>query len=109
MEWSSGKGGENAGKLEHAISIYGRKANPINSVLDSIPTYIMSLIPMPYEVKEQLVGLRRAFLWEGNREEHKFHLVKWDKVILPKEQRGLGIRDLRKHNNNIKGRNYVTR
>lgn len=40
MKCSDGKGGEDAGKLEHAISIYGRKANPINSVLDSVPTYV---------------------------------------------------------------------
>ena len=58
MEWGSGKDEEDAGKLEHAISIYGRKDNPINRVLDSVlPT---SLIPVSYEVKEQLVGLRRA-------------------------------------------------
>lgn len=40
MEWGSGKDEEDAGKLEHAISIYGRKDNPINRVLDSVPTYV---------------------------------------------------------------------
>ncbi|KAG5600387.1 hypothetical protein H5410_031757 [Solanum commersonii] len=52
------------------LSMDGRLAL-INGVLDSIPTYIMSLVPMPC------------------------------KVLLPKEQRGLTVRDLSKHNNSL--------
>lgn len=39
----------------------------ITSVLDSIPTYYMSLLPIPCPVLKQLDGLRRLFLWQGNR------------------------------------------
>ncbi|CAN4113714.1 unnamed protein product [Withania somnifera] len=43
----------------------------------------------------------RSFLWQGNSEEYKFHQVKWRKVLLPKEQVGLGIRNLSKHNKSL--------
>ena len=37
-------------------------------------------------------------LWEGNSNVHKFHLVKWDEVILPKRLGGLGINNSALHN-----------
>ncbi|KAF3642556.1 hypothetical protein FXO37_22454 [Capsicum annuum] len=42
----------------------GGRVTLINSVLDSIPTYFMSLFRIPTEVQEQLNKLRRSFLWE---------------------------------------------
>ncbi|CAN4123333.1 unnamed protein product [Withania somnifera] len=60
----------------------------INSVLDSIPTYCMSLFPMPSSILKQIDRLRRRFLWEGNSLTHKYSL-------------GSGIRNLKLHNNNL--------
>lgn len=37
----------------------------INSVLDSLPTYVTCLFPLPAKVKERLDKLRRDFLWFG--------------------------------------------
>ncbi|XP_009789469.1 uncharacterized protein [Nicotiana sylvestris] len=79
----------------------GGRVTLINSVLDSIPTYIMSLFPMPSKVQKQLDKLRRSFLWEGNSEGHKFHLVKWATVTQPRSLGDLGIRDLSKHNKSL--------
>nr|XP_009779409.1 PREDICTED: uncharacterized protein LOC104228625 [Nicotiana sylvestris] len=42
------------------LSMAGR-VTQINSVLDSIPTYIMSLFPMPSKAQKQLDKLRRSF------------------------------------------------
>ena len=51
----------------------------INSVLDSLPTYIMSLFPTPPIVIKKLDRLRRNFLWKKGKEgEGKgCYLVKW--------------------------------
>ncbi|WMV31905.1 hypothetical protein MTR67_025290 [Solanum verrucosum] len=76
----------------------GGRLTLINSVLDSIPTYFMSLLLMPAKVKQRLDKIRRDFLWEGNNKDHKIHLVKWAKVTLPKQYGGLGIKDLALHN-----------
>ncbi|WMV43149.1 hypothetical protein MTR67_036534 [Solanum verrucosum] len=61
-------------------------------------TYFMPLFPIPKQVEDELDKIRRNLLWEGKNSSHKFHLVKWDKVIQPKSRRGLGIRDLGMHN-----------
>ncbi|WMV25457.1 hypothetical protein MTR67_018842 [Solanum verrucosum] len=76
---------------------FGGRVTLINSVLDSLPTYYMALLPMPSEVIEQIDKIRRDFLWKGNREKHKFHLIEWEKVTQPKYQGGLGIKNLAAH------------
>lgn len=73
----------------------------ISSVMDIIPTHLMSLFPLPGKVLNQLDKVRRNLLWEGNGEGHKFHLVKWSNVARPKLRGGLGIRDLAKHNKSM--------
>lgn len=42
------------------LSLGGR--HTINSVLDSLPTYVMSLFPLPTKVMKKLDRLRRNFL-----------------------------------------------
>ena len=59
----------------------GGRLTIINSVLDSMPAYMMSLFPIPDGVIDKLDALRRNHLGEGNSETKKFHLVKWDTLI----------------------------
>ncbi|XP_055836405.1 uncharacterized protein LOC129905041 [Solanum dulcamara] len=71
----------------------GGRLTLINSVLDSIP--------IPGSILKQMDRLRRRFLWEGNSLTHKYSLVKWQSVTQPKFQEGLGIRNLKLHNNSL--------
>lgn len=84
----------------HYLSMGGR-LTLINSVLDSIPTYYLSLFPIPSKVLKKLDKIRRDFLWEGNSTSRKYHLVKWSKVTQSKSNGGLGIRDLALHNKSL--------
>ncbi|KAG5616309.1 hypothetical protein H5410_016133 [Solanum commersonii] len=77
----------------------GGRLTLINSVLDSIPTCCMSLFPIPSSILKKMDRLRRRFLWEGNILTHKYSLGKWQSVTQPKTQGGLGIRNLKLHNN----------
>ncbi|WMV11936.1 hypothetical protein MTR67_005321 [Solanum verrucosum] len=72
----------------------GGRATLINSVLDALPTYMMSVYPMP---------ARRNFLWQGNCDpnKHKFHLVKWNEVLVSKKEGGLGTRNLKIQNHSL--------
>nr|XP_009800410.1 PREDICTED: uncharacterized protein LOC104246308 [Nicotiana sylvestris]XP_016445624.1 PREDICTED: uncharacterized protein LOC107770805 [Nicotiana tabacum] len=74
----------------------------INSVLDSIPTYMMSLFPIPGGIIQRLDKLRRSFLWQGNKEKKVFHLVKWKSIIVMKRQGGLGIKNLKNQRKTLK-------
>jgi len=81
---------------------FGGRLTLINSVLDSMPTYMMSIFPIPDRVIDRLDAIiRRNFLWEGNSDTKKFHLVKWDKLIGNKQKGGLGVRNLKIQNQSL--------
>lgn len=75
----------------------------IQSVLDAIPTYYLSLFRMPRGVANILEKKMRDFLWEGFGEGSQTHLVVWDSITLPKENGGLGIGNLMLRNIAVKG------
>lgn len=58
----------------------------INSVLDALPTYMMSLFPIPPNVVKRIDAMRRNFLWEGNSDNNKIHLVKCDTLTMSKKE-----------------------
>lgn len=64
----------------------------IKSTLSSLPTYFLSVFVMPASVRNRLEMLERDFLWEGQGEERKYHLVKWDKVCSVLRVGGLGLK-----------------
>ena len=49
----------------------------IKSTLSSLPSYYLSLFPLPMEIARRLEKLQRDFLWGGMGDEPKFHLVNW--------------------------------
>jgi hypothetical protein len=66
----------------------------IKSTLSNLPTYYMSLFPIPVSVTSHIEKLQRDFLWGGMGEEFKYHLVSWEKVCTPISNGGFGIRNL---------------
>lgn len=60
-------GGKLAKRKAQYLSLGGRLIL-ISSVLDSLPTYVMSLFPIPAKVVKKLDRLRRKFLWQANTE-----------------------------------------
>jgi hypothetical protein len=73
----------------------GGRVTLIKSSLSNLPTYLLSLFPIPYSLQ---------FLWGGIGEEFKFHLVNWSKVCSPISNGGLGIRNLRIFNKALLGK-----
>ncbi|KAL4202551.1 hypothetical protein AMTRI_Chr02g264260 [Amborella trichopoda] len=76
----------------------------IKATIANSPTYLMSILYMPAQVANRLNQLMRNFLWSGQEDKKKFHLVAWDKVCQPKDQGGLGIKVIRKHNAALLGK-----
>ncbi|CAJ2677955.1 unnamed protein product [Trifolium pratense] len=75
------------------LSIGGR-ITLINSVLASMPLYFFSFFKAPSCILKQLVRIQRNFLWGGGLEEKKLCWIKWDHICLPKNQGGLGVKNL---------------
>jgi len=53
----------------------GGRLTLINSTLSNLLTYFLYLFPILVGVTNRLEKLQRDFLWEGIRDEFKFHLV----------------------------------
>jgi len=53
----------------------GGRVTLIYTTLSSIPSYYLSLFPIPVSVAKKLERLQRKFLWSGMGDETKFHLV----------------------------------
>ena len=67
----------------------------IKSTLSNLPTYFLSLFPIPASVANRIEKLQRNFLWGSFGDDPKIHLVKWDTVCSPISSGGLGIRKIR--------------
>jgi hypothetical protein len=72
----------------------GGRVTLIKSTLSNLPTYFMSLFPLPAGVANRIEKLQRDFLWGGLGEEFKYHLVSWSKVCSPISEGGLGVQEL---------------
>ncbi|KAK2420573.1 hypothetical protein QL285_031284 [Trifolium repens] len=76
------------------ISLGGRIVM-INAVLSAIPVFFLSYMKMPMKVWREVVKIQRTFLWGGLSKRTKVCWVSWDDICRPKNEAGLGIRDLR--------------
>ena len=63
----------------------------LKSTLSSIATYFLSQFTVPSGVADMIEKLQRDFLWGGLGDEHKIHLVWWDKACSPITGSGLEI------------------
>ena len=81
----------------------GGKITLIKSTLSSLPTYFLSLFPIPVDIAIH-IERRTNFLWGRLDESPKFLLVKWAQVCSPLQFGGLGIRNLRAFNQALLGK-----
>ena len=70
---------------------YGDRLVLINSVLTSLPMFLLSFFEIPKGVRKRLDFYRSRFFWQSNQLKRKYRLTKWNLVCRPKDQGGLGI------------------
>ena len=73
---------------------YGGRLILINSVLTSMPMFLLSFFEVPVGVRKRLDFYRSRFFWQGDELKQKYRLAKWDIICRPKDQGGLGIENL---------------
>jgi len=66
----------------------------INSVLSSLPMYMMSFFEIPKGVRKKLDYFHSRFFWQSDEHKRKYRLAKWDILCQPKYQGGLEIHNL---------------
>nr|GEV22513.1 RNA-directed DNA polymerase, eukaryota, reverse transcriptase zinc-binding domain protein [Tanacetum cinerariifolium] len=76
-----------------SLSVGGR-LTLIKSVLGAIPTYYMSLFKVPEGILSHLEKLRNKFFLGADPDDHKVTWVSWKKVLVHKNQGGIGVNSL---------------
>lgn len=87
------------------LSLGGRIVR-IQSVLSSLPLYFFSFYRVPRKVLKTLIGIQRSFLWGGYESRRNIAWISWKKVCSPREQGGLGLKDLDLFNMSLLGRRW---
>jgi hypothetical protein len=82
----------------------GGRFTLIKSTLSNLPTYYLSLFPIPASVAKRIEKIQRKFLWGDSEEVSNFHLMNWDHICTPHSNGGLNIRNLRRFNEALLGK-----
>jgi hypothetical protein len=70
---------------------YGDHLVLIDSVLTSLPMFMLSFFELPKGVRKRLDFFRSRFFWQCEENKKKYRLTKWNLICRPKDQGGLGI------------------
>ena len=81
----------------------GGRVTLIKSTISNLPTYFLSLFPIPASVTNRIERLQLNFLWGNFGDDPKIHVVKWATVYAPISSGGLGIRKIRLFNEPLLG------
>lgn len=73
---------------------YGGRLVLINSVLTSMPMFLLSFFEVPIGVRKMLDFYRSRFFSQSGEAKAKYRLTRWDIICRPKDQGGLGIENL---------------
>ncbi|XP_048593391.1 uncharacterized protein LOC125576910 [Brassica napus] len=76
----------------------GGKKVLIKSILLALPTYFMSTFLLPLKICENLASAIAQFWRSSNPPKRGIHWAKWEKVCLPREERGIGFRMIHEFN-----------
>ena len=85
------------GWKEKLLSQAGKEVM-IKAVIQSIPTYSMSVFKLPISLCKDIETMIRKFWW-GQGDSKKIHWVKWSSLCSSKSIGGMGFRDIQKFNN----------
>ncbi|PNX71244.1 ribonuclease H, partial [Trifolium pratense] len=70
----------------------------IKSVLQAIPSYVMSVYLLPDGVIKDIERMMNSFWWGGGANNKGIRWLAWDRMTIPKDQGGMGFRDLHSFN-----------
>jgi hypothetical protein len=70
---------------------YGDMLVLTNSILTSLPMFILSFFELPKGVRKRLDFYRSCFFWQSDEIKMKYRLTRWNILCHPKDQGGLGI------------------
>ncbi|XP_074293158.1 uncharacterized protein LOC141620099 [Silene latifolia] len=76
----------------------------VKSVLNTLHSYWASMFILPKGIIRSIEAICRNYLWDNGTEYRRAPLVAWQKVCLPKEEGGLGLKNQEVWNKAMVGR-----
>lgn len=70
---------------------YAGRSQSVQTVLFGIQSYWAQLFIIPAKIINMIEGLRRSYVWTGERQISKKALIIWDKLCSPKSMGGMGL------------------
>jgi hypothetical protein len=70
----------------------------IKSVLQAIPSYVMSVYVLPESIIKDIERMMNSFWWGGGNDNKGIRWLAWDRMTYPKALGGMGFRDLHSFN-----------
>ena len=70
----------------------------IKAVAQALPTYTMSCFKLPITLCHEIEALICRFFWGQRGDRRKIHWTKWQDLCKPKNQGGMGFKDLALYN-----------
>jgi hypothetical protein len=70
----------------------------IKAVTQAIPIFAMGCFDITKEMCHQISAMTAKYWWNNQDKKNSIHWVSWEKLTLPKEEGGLGFRDLHSFN-----------
>lgn len=70
----------------------------IKSVIQALPVYTMSCFRLPKGLVQEILKQIANFWWSSGEKDRNMHWLAWRKLTEPKEQGGLGFKDLEAFN-----------
>jgi hypothetical protein len=80
---------------------YAGRVELIKSILFGMVHFWLSIFPLPDIAIKHIVCICKNFLWTRNIFKSNSALVAWKVVCLPKKEGGLGLFDIKAHNNSF--------
>lgn len=85
------------GWAEKNLSYPGKEAL-IKSVVQAKPIHGMSCFLLSKSTCKKFTSVMGQFWWSGNLDRRSMHWLAWDKLAIPKNQGGMGFRDMQAFN-----------
>jgi hypothetical protein len=70
------------------------KETLIKAIAQAIPTYAMACFDLTKSLCDDIAQMIFRYWWSQQENEHKAHWVSWQDMMRPKEEGGLGFRDI---------------
>ncbi|CAN6246168.1 unnamed protein product [Urochloa humidicola] len=81
------------GWKEKTLSWAGKEVL-IKAVAQAIPTFVMGCFDITKEMSDQISTTISRYWWSNQDKDNKIHWIRWEKLTWPKEEGGLGFRDI---------------